>query len=428
MKRLKALILLSLAAGLLVSSGCSQSALRQGERALDAQNYQLAREHLQLALQNQPNDARILRALGRVHYHQGDLAQAEKYLAAAEQSLPNDGTIALYRGMISESRGDFAAAEKNYRRFLDQNKKSKAAPAIRGRLLYVQNEALRLQVAEAVKQEAAIGEQTPAANSIGVLPFSVHKGVDETTRSLAVGLQAVTWYDLSAIPELQVVERAEFNYLQRELQLSEQGLADPKSAPRVGKLVRAAKLVNASVDKPSEKTFTLNSALVNTGDAAYTPTYGKDDELKKVMRLQKEMVLAVLDTLGIELKGSRRQALKKPATDNYDAFFAFCQGIELQDQGDYLKAKAMFDRAVELDPHFSLAAQLSTDAGLIGANSGPLTNFQTNALAGLTPETGGVYDPAFDIGNIVAPTPDPRHQDTPQQINNGSANVSGTIR
>ncbi len=429
MNRLKAVLSLSVVAALLIVAGCSQSALRQGERALDSQNYQLAIDHLRVALQNKPNDARVQRALGRAYYHQNDIPQAEKLLSAAQQSLPNDPTVTLYLGMIAESRGDFAAAEKSYRNFLDKNGKSKAAPSIRGRLLYVQSEALRLQVADAVKRETEIAATAPAPNTIGILPFVTHRGVDETTRSLATGLQAVTWYDLSSIPELQVVEREQFAFLAEELKLTEQGLADPATAPRVGKIVRAATLLNASVDKPSDKNFSLNTALVDAGSAAYSPTYGRDGELKKVMQLQKEMVLAVLDSLGIEIKGSRRQALKKPATENYDAFLAFCQGIELQDDGDYLKAKAMFERAAEIDPRFTLASDLATEAGLIGENSGPLTTFQNVVVTNLTPDTpGGTYDPSFVINGVVTPVDDPRNQDTPQQINNGTATVGGSIR
>ncbi len=216
---------------LFLAAGCSQSSLSQGDRALEERNYQLAIDHLETALKEKPTDSKTMRSLGRAYYHKGDFAKAETFLIEAQKGLPNDGTIALYLGMIAENKGDFAGAEKNYRSYLAKDSKSKSAEAIRGRLLFVQNENLRLQVSQAVKQEDAISKEAPGQNTVGVLPFAVHSNSDETTRSLATGLQTVTWYDLSSIPELQVVERLEFKYLIKELELAEEGFSEKNSAP-----------------------------------------------------------------------------------------------------------------------------------------------------------------------------------------------------
>ncbi len=425
----KALVAALVIFALFLAAGCSQSSLSQGDRALEERNYQLAIDHLETALKEKPTDSKTMRSLGRAYYHKGDFAKAETFLIEAQKGLPNDGTIALYLGMIAENKGDFAGAEKNYRSYLAKDSKSKSAEAIRGRLLFVQNENLRLQVSQAVKQEDAISKEAPGQNTVGVLPFAVHSNSDETTRSLATGLQTVTWYDLSSIPELQVVERLEFKYLIKELELAEEGFSEKNSAPRLGKLVRAGNLVNASVDKPNESSFTLNSALVSTADAAFTPTYGKDAKLKDAMKMQKDMVLSVVDSLGIEIKGSRRQSLKKVATENYEAFLAFSQGIELYDNGEFVKAKSMFDRAMSLDPKFNLARQFSTDATLIANNSGPINTFDTKIIATFTQDNGLVFDPVINIINITSPTTvDPRTQDQPQDNSTGTATVSGTIR
>jgi tetratricopeptide (TPR) repeat protein len=425
----KALVAVLAVSALLLIAGCAQSSLSQGEKALGAGNYQLAIDHLETALKQNPTDARVMRSLGRAYYHKGEYAKSETFLGEAQKSLPNDGIVVLYLGMLAENKKDFATAEKHYRSFLASNGKSSSAEAIKGRLLYVQNENLRQQVAEAVKQEDAISKEVPARNSVGVLPFAVEGTSDETTRSLATGLQTVTWYDLASVPELQVVERLEFKYLISELQLSEKGFSDKKTAPRLGKLVRAGQLVNANVNKPDANSFSLNSALVNTGNAAFTPTYGKDSKLKDAMKLQKDMVLAVLDSLGVEVKGSRRQALKKLPTENYEAFLAFSQGMELFDNGEYVKAKSMFERAIGLDPSFDLARDFSVNSVLLADNSGSLSTFDVKVLATTVQETGVVFDPMTHVLGITSPTAtDPRTQDQPENNPTGTATVSGTIR
>ncbi len=147
------------------------------------------------------------------------------------------------------------------------------------------------------------------------------------------------------------------------------------------------------------------------------------------MKMQKDMVLSVVDSLGIDIKGSRRQSLKKVATENYEAFLAFSQGIELYDNGEFVKAKSMFDRAMSLDPKFNLARQFSTDATLIANNSGPISTFDTKIIATFTQDNGLVFDPVINIINITSPTTvDPRTQDQPQDNSTGTATVSGTIR
>jgi tetratricopeptide (TPR) repeat protein len=425
----KALAAALVVSTLLLITGCSQGNLSQGENALEAGNYQLAIDHLETALRDKPTDAHIMRSLGRAYYHKGEYAKAEKMLVEAQKSLPSDGIVVLYLGMLAETKKDFASAEKYYRTFLASHGKSSSAEAVKGRLLYVQNENLRQQVAEAVKQEDAISKEVPAKNSVGVLPFAVEGSSDETTRSLATGLQTVTWYDLASVPELQVVERLEFKYLIGELQLAEKGFSESSSAPRLGKLVRAGQLVNANVNKPNANSFSLNTALVNTGSAAYTPTYGKDSKLKDAMKLQKDMVLAVLDSLGVEVKGSRRQALKKLPTENYDAFLAFSQGMELFDNGEYVKAKSMFDRAIGLDPGFDLAREFSINSALLGDNSGSLGSFDTKVLAMTVHENELFFDPMTHVLGITNPTTtDPRAQDQPENNPTGTATVSGTIR
>ena len=414
---------------LLLAAGCSQSRLSQGERALDDKNYQMAIDHLESALKEKPTDARVMRALGKAYYHKADYAKAETFLFEAQKSLPKDGSIALYRGMVAENRNDFAAAEKFYRNYLAIDGKSKSADAVRGRLLFVQNENLRLQVAQAVKQEDEISKEPPQQNTVGVLPFSVHSNADEATRSLAAGLQTVTWYDLSSIPELQVVERLEFKYLITELELTEEGFSEKNSAPRLGKLVRAGNLVNASIDTQDEGSFTLNSALVSTSDAVFTPTFGKDAKLKDVMKMQKDMVLSILDSLGINIKGSRRQALKKPPTDSYDAFLAFSQAVELYDSGDFVKATSLFERAMSLDPKFNLARRMATDATLIANNGGQIGNFDARVAATMTHGNELSFDPVTNVATITNPAvADPRTQDQPQDNSTGTATVSGTIR
>ncbi len=427
MRSILSLALITSALAALLLAGCSQSNLSQGRKALDDGRYDAAETYLKSALQENPNDPRVLKALGRLQYHQGSIAEAKQNLTIAQRSLPADPQLNLYLGFCSEAQGDFATAANAYEQFLERNPKSRVADNVRGRLLYVKNERLRKQVAEAVKAEATLGQAEPQPLTVAVLPFVVAADATPQVKALADGLAATLWYDLASIEELTVVERLQVNYLMQELQLTQEGLTSEESAPRVGKIVSAAHLVNASVNAPAEDKLSLDAALVMTTTSEYKPAYNADNDLKKALELEKNMTLAILDSLGIEIKGSRRKALLDQPTDSYEAFLAFSQGIKLYDQGNYVDAKKFFDEARSIDPRFGLAGQFASETQLLISNAGDLQQFDSMVMASIEATTQVITSLTDELRAIGAPDTNPRVEDEPSE-GRSTATVSGEVR
>lgn len=421
---------LTLALLLLTSiMGCSQSFLRQGDEALKKQSYPQALAYYEQALSERPGDPRVQRALGQVHYYLRDYDQAEKLLKAAETLIPKDGVITLYLGMIAETKSDFAGAAEFYAKFLATNGKSPLAPQIKGRLLYAQNEQMRNQVAEAVKDEKSLASQTPAENTIGVLPFRVPDQAGEDVSSLAQGMAAALWYDLASVKGLQVVERLQLKYLTDELAAADKGFVAQNSGPRLGKFVKAQHLVTANLDSPAADKLSVQTGIINTGVGSYNPAFAADEQFSKAMKVQKELTLAVLDSLGIKVSGSARRDLKKVPTNSYTAFLAFGRGIDQFDRGEYGKAAAFFVEATRIDPSFGLAKEFHSQAQLLQAGSVDLLRFSGVVLAGTTAQPANVDGLGSDLLDLSNPDTDPRHQDLPTTTGGtGSATVSGTIR
>lgn len=429
MSRVKLLRLMLLPMIIVIVGGCGQSTLRQGDEALQNSSYQQALAYYEQALQDKPNDPLALRALGRVYYHLKDYEQADKFLKEARSRLPKDGTTILYLGMLAEARSDFAGATEMYQKFLATNAKSKMAPQIKGRLLYVQNEKLRKQVAEEIKAENSLAKETPSDNTIGVLPFIVPQEADETLRSLAQGMAATLWYDLSTVKELQVVERLQLKYLTDELEVTEKGFSSKDSGPRLGKLVKAKHLIKASLDSPAEEKLSVQTGLINTGTSSYNPAYSADDDISKALRIQKEITLTILDSLGIKITGGERRALKKAPTGSYAAFLAFSRGIEQFDQGQYGKASEFFAQATKLDPSFDIARDYRDETRLLMTNSSDLGKFESGVQANVSAQTTQQqHNQADDLRNITTPPDDPRNQDPPIPSGTGTATVSGSVR
>jgi tetratricopeptide (TPR) repeat protein len=414
---------------LAVIVGCSQSFVRQGDQALKNQGYQQAMSYYEQALREHPDDPHVQHALGQVYYHLQDYDQAEKLLKAAQVKIPKDGTITLYLGMIAETKKDYAGAAELYGKFLAANKKSPMASEIKGRLLYVQNEQMRKQVDDAVKNEKSLASNIPSEKTVGVLPFSVPSKAGENASALAQGMAAALWYDLASVKELQVVERLQMKYLTDELAASEKGFVAKNSGPRLGKFVMAKHLVTANLDSPATDKISLQSGLISTDAGSYSPAYAADDQFSKAMKVQKEMTLAVLDSLGIKVSGSARRQLKKSPTDSYTAFLAFGRGIDQFDRGDYGKADAFFIEATHIDPSFGLAKEFHSQAQLLQAGSVDLQRFSGVVLAGTSAKSGNGDKLGRELLDLAAPDADPRQQDLPTPTTGtGTATVSGSVR
>ncbi len=408
---------------------CSQSFVGQGDHALKSQSYQQALAYYEQALQQHPADPYVLRRLGQTYYHLQDYDKAGELLTAAQTRIPKDGTVTLYLGMIAETKGDYAGAAELYGKFLAANGKSPMASQIKGRLAYVQNEDMRRRVADAVKNETSLAGQAPDEKTIGVLPFDVSSKAGEDADALAQGMAATLWYDLASVKELRVVERLQMKYLTDELSATEKGFVAKDSGPRVGKIVRAQHLVAGNLDSPGADKLSIRTGLITTSAGSYSPTFAADDQFSNAMKVQKQMTLAVLDSLGIKLSGSARRNIKRSPTDSYSAFLAFGRGVEQFDRGDYGKAEAFFVEATRLDPAFDLAKNFQGQAQLLQQGSADLQRFGGVVLAGTSGKSANGDKLGSELLDLSAPDEDPRHEDLPTETSGtGSATVSGTVR
>ena len=242
-------------------------------------------------------------------------------------------------------------------------------------------------------------------------------------------MAAALWYDLSTVKGIQMVERLQLKYLTDELGAAEKGFTTKDSGPRLGKLVRAQRLVNANLDSPAPDRLSLQSGLVNTVTASYGPAYAADEQFSKAMKVQKQLTLAVLDSLGIKVTGSARRDLKKLPTDSYDAFLAFSRGVEQFDRGDYPKAEALFVDATRIDPSFQLAKEFRSQTELLQLGSGDLKRFSGAVLAANPTKSTSGDLLGQELFEVSTPVEDPRHQDLPTGTGGtGDATVSGRIR
>ena len=323
------------------------------------------RADLETRVLENPGDIEALRDLGAL------LAVEEAYgpaLGAFERALalaPRDGQTLYFTGLVHEALGQPAEAEDAYARYLSVAAGDVYRDSLRGRLDGLVRARLQREFATALTVEDSV---TTAAGTgaVGVLPFA-YRGDNAEYAALGRGLAEVLAIDLASVGSLTVVERARLQALLAEYNLARDGILNPATAPRMGMLLRADKLVGGEVDVQGES-LRIESALWEGSLRDVETTEGGVADL---FQIQKTITLGVLSSLGVTVAAADSVRLLQAPTTDLVAFLLYSRGLLLEDDGDFLGARRLYGEALQRDPGFSLAGSRGTSATLSAATSAP---------------------------------------------------------
>jgi len=342
---------------LILCAGCAfYSNYYKGQRALEQGNLDTAIAFFESALKTSPGDPRILTELGVACFRKGDYQQASQYLTKAKSFDPKYNNPYLYLGMIYEKQDDFPKAISEYNSYCQLSPLTPSGRRVKARIgVLIRNQIAR-DIQVAIKQEESLSVDRIPENTIAVLYFSNLTGRDELT-SLQKGLTDMLITDLSKVRSLKVLERTRLQLLMDELKLSATGIVDPSTAPRVGKLLGARRLINGGLALPQADLFRIDAVSTNiatTRQDAQASVSGKQD---RFFIMEKELVFGILSDLGVSIAPQERDAIRKVPTESFMAFLAYSRGLDYEDRGLYQDAAKEFQNAVQIDPGFSLADQ-----------------------------------------------------------------------
>jgi len=273
---------------------------------------------------------------------------------AGQMLLPGEALGAMVIGGCQEKDGRYDLAYATYTDFANRYPQARGIAAVRalGQL------SLRTQATQTAKlalaRESTLTSQPPEPATLAILPVTI--AGDSSLQPLSRGLAEMMTSDLAMVRSLRLLERMQIGTLLDELKLAQSARADPATAARVGRLLRAERMVQGVAAITQNGPVRMTAAVVR-GDGTVRSGAQANGTFKQLLELEKQLVFGLATQLGIQLTDAERQRILRQGPKNLAAFLAYSQGLEALDRGDYRAAAAAFGAAVRADPSFQAAQQ-----------------------------------------------------------------------
>lgn len=183
--------------------------------------------------------------------------------------------------------------------------------------------------------------------SIAVLPF--HNFSDSKENAcFADGIQDDILTNLSKIGDLKVISRTSvMAYGGKE-----------KGVRQIGKELGVGAILEGSARREGNR-VRVNVQLINAENDRHIWAEDYDRELTDVFAIQTDLAQKIAKELRARLSASEKQEMLRKPTENGEAYLAFLETHNLQafleDVGKLKQAAQLYERAIQLDPHFALA-------------------------------------------------------------------------
>ncbi|NOZ61125.1 MAG: hypothetical protein GXO74_05545 [Calditrichaeota bacterium] len=311
-----------------------------------------------------PRDAEAYREIGIITFELKKYPLARKFLTKAYKFNPNDGKTLYFLGMTLEAQNQLGIALKVYKKYRALSKVSGYRYQLESRYQWVSRELIRQQMKKLLAQESQLSASRISPVAIAIFPFS-YFGRDKKYAALGKGISEMMITDISQVKGLHPVERVRLQALMDEIGLGQSGMVKEDSAPRLGKLLGAGKIVAGSFDILSRKKVQFNAAFWDVLKNKFPPPTVQKDALNNIFRIEKDLVFSLLDDIGILVTPEEKAKIQQIPTKNFQAFLAYSQGLEMEDAGNFGKAAQFFQKAIRLDPGFGKAKQKQSKAKML---------------------------------------------------------------
>jgi len=213
------------------------------------------------------------------------------------------------------------------------------------------------------KQILPVKEAQAEGQSIAVLPFD-NMSTDPDQEYFGDGISEDLITDLSKIPALMVISRlSSFTYKGKSVKI--QQIAEELGVRYV--LEGSVRKANGNVR--------INAQLIDasTGQHLWADRY--DGNTSDIFALQDKITQKIAASLELKLTQNEQARLKQKETKNMEAYESYLKGATIanslrNDVEKFVEALPWFEKAVELDPDYSLAYASLAETYIFGSSFG----------------------------------------------------------
>lgn len=352
---------------------------------------------LEAQAQQRPTDGVLLTRLGVAYYGQHNWGRARDALKAAVALDASNYRGLVYLGLTYEELGNLDSARASYTQARLRARGNRQRNELDGRLQILTHKEITQAAQAALAQESTLSQTPPLANTIAVFPFR-YLGTDTTMLPLERGIAQLVVSDLGKVHSIKLLEREQVQALVDEMRLASSGRVDPATGARSGRLLRAQNVVQGSIQQPTATAVQLDANAINSVNASVAATGSAGGAMDQLLDAQKQLVLQLLDKLGVVVTPAERTALEERPTRNLQAFLLYSRGLAAQDNGDFGGAANLFGEAARMDPGFH-------DAGSRASSSQSMStaaNAPADQVAGGDQGTGGGN--SRDLADAINPS------------------------
>jgi tetratricopeptide (TPR) repeat protein len=288
-------------------------------------------------------------------------------VARAALALESDNVLGpLVIGACQERAGRYDEAVATYTDFAARHPSARGVAALRAKAQLALRAAAERTARQVLAREAELALLPPQPATVAVLPLII--AGDSGLRPLSRGLAELITTDLAYIRTLRLLERLQIGMLLDELKLGQSERVDPATVARVGRLLRAERLVQGTAAFPPgvggrglgrgrEPGSVQLSATVVTGSGVVRPVRQVTGPFAKLLELEKQLVFDLAAQLGLELTQAEREQILRQGPKSLAAFLAYSRALEAMDRADYSAAGRHFRAAARADPSFRAARE-----------------------------------------------------------------------
>jgi tetratricopeptide (TPR) repeat protein len=337
--------------------------------------YEAAVASAQRILQKNPDNFNALMILGDAYLNLKKGPEAVATLEQAHRLDPDSLRAAPNLGLAYMMTGENGKAISTWRAYTKKYPNTWMASRLRKQTTVLLHIDAAKWAKTAARREEALQPTSIDENVLAVTGFG-DQGMSEEAKPLRKALAAMIITDLTKVKALKVVERIKLQKLLDELRFGASGIVDEKTAPRLGRMLGAGKIVTGSMTSVDKDDLRVVRMLRNVSTGKDLGDEDAQGRLKEFFRIQKTLTFGILKNMGIRLTKEEETLVGKYATRSFEAVKLYGAALAAEDRGDWDEASRLYGLCAEADPQSPLAdiarstptkADAQSDAGRIKA-------------------------------------------------------------